>query len=268
MTARRRPPLAALLVALAALPATARAAGADPAPAPALAPALAPAPSMERFTGVARLADGRVAYLEEHEVRRDAEGRDEALTTYRAPSGEVLATLRSDFSRNPAAPDYVFEDRRRGAVESMEVAGGTAMLIAGATRRAIPVPADRPLVGGQGLDRLVRARLQDLARGEVLRVEFAFPARQATYGFTVRARPAPPGAATLPVRVEVDSWVLRLFAEALDCEYDLATGRLLRYRGPTNLEDEGGRHPVVTITYDWPPVGSLAEAGEARHAAR
>ena len=84
----------------------------------------------------------------------------------------------------------------------------------------------------------------------------------------MRARPAPPGAATLPVRVEVDSWVLRLFAEALDCEYDLATGRLVRYRGPTNLEDEAGRHPVVTITYDRPPTATLAGAGEVRHASR
>lgn len=256
MTARpRRAGLLALLACGAALaPLAAGAAGA------------AEAAEVERFSGVARGRDGAVAYLEAHEVRRGPAGRDEAVTTYRTPAGEVLAVLRTDFSRDPFAPGYRFEPRR-GAVEAVERTAAGAALVAGDRRKEVRPAAGRPLVAGQGLDRLVRARLADLARGEVLRVDFAFPSRQATYPFTIRAMPRAEGAATVPVRVEIDSWVLRLFADVIDCEYDLATGRLLRYRGPTNLEDDRGDHPVVTITYDYPGAGGAA-GEEERHAAR
>lgn len=222
---------------------------------------------VERFSGVARGRDGAVAYLEAHELRRGPGGREEAVTTYRTPAGEVLAVLRSDFTRDAFAPDYRFEDRR-GAVQAVERTAAGAALVAGARRREVRQGGDRPLVAGQGLDRLVRARLADLARGEVLRVDFAFPSRQATYPFTIRALPRAVGAATLPVRVELDSWVLRLFADAIDCEYDLASGRLVRYRGPTNLEDDRGDHPVVTITYAYPAAAGGGEEEEQQHASR
>lgn len=230
----------------------------------ALAPAAAEA-GVERFSGVARGRDGAVAYLEAHELRRGPDGREEAVTTYRTPAGEVMAVLRTDFSRDPFAPDYRFE-ARRGDVQAVERTAEGAALVAGERRREVRAAGGRPLVAGQGLDRLVRARLADLARGEVLRVDFAFPSRQATYPFTIRALPRAPDAATLPVRVEIDSWVLRLFADVIDCEYELATGRLLRYRGPTNLEDDRGDHPVVTITYAYPAAGDGEEEG--RHASR
>lgn len=221
---------------------------------------------VERFSGVARGRDGAVAYLEDHELWRGPDGREEAVTTYRTPAGEVLAVLRSDFTRDPFAPGYRFEPRR-GAVEAVERTAAGVALVAGERRKEVRPAGGRPLVAGQGLDRLVRARLAGLARGEVLRVDFAFPSRQATYPFTVRALPRAEGATSLPVRVELDSWVLRLFADVIDCEYDLATGRLVRYRGPTNLEDGRGDHPVVTITYAYPVAGGAGEE-EGRHASR
>jgi len=214
---------------------------------------------VDRFHGVARGRDGAVAYREDHEVRRAGGRALEAVTTYRDPEGELLAVLRTDFSRDPFAPDYTFEDRRRSAIEAVDVSERGATLVAGSRRRTVGLPDDpaRRLVTGQGLDRLVRARLADLERGEELRVAFAIPSRQATYDFRVRALPAPPGSPTVTVRVEIDSWVLRLFAGALDSEYDRATGRLVRYRGISNLLDERGDNPEVTITY------SYAEAGPA-----
>ena len=223
---------------------------------------------VDRFSGVAHGRDGAVAYREDHEVRRIGARPLQAVTTYRAPSGEVLAVLRTDFSRSPYAPDYAFEDRRRSAVEAVEVSERGATLVAGSRRTTVALPGDpaRPLVTGQGLDRLVRARLADLVRGEELRVAFAIPSRQATYDFRVRALPAAPDAPTVLVRVEIDSWVLRLFASSLDSEYDRATGRLVRYRGLSNLLDERGDNPEVVITYAYPEAGPAGE--EDQRAAR
>jgi hypothetical protein len=65
------------------------------------------------------------------------------------------------------------------------------------------------------------------------------------------------------VRAEFSSWVLRLVAPSLDVDYDAATGKLLRYRGISNL-DFGGENPAVEITYAHGPADGGAK--EARRA--
>jgi hypothetical protein len=222
-------------------------------------------PMVERFTGVARGTDGRLQYVETHEVRYDGERVLDAVTTYRDPAGEVLAVLRSDYAVDPFAPSYRFEDLRTGRFEAVEVGPDGAVLVAG--RRRVPVarpaPGRPPLVAGQGLDRLVRHRLDGLRSGQGLSVAFALPSRHDTYEFRLRALPAPGDDTTIEVRIEAASWILRLLAPSMDCEYDAVTRRLLRYRGPSNLEGEGGQHPVVEITYAYP--GTAAEALHAAH---
>jgi len=209
---------------------------------------------LERFQGTARGEDGAVRYREAHEVRSEGGRPLAATTTYRGPGGEALAVLRTDFSRDPFAPGYRFEDRRSGLVEEVAVSDGTLTMTRSGKRRALPSPSSpaRPLVAGQGLDRLVRARLAELEAGAEFPVTFAVPSRLDTFAFRVRSLPGPPGGSALRVRVEIESWVLRLFAGGIDCDYDRASGRLVRYRGPSNLLDEAGEAQVVTITYAYP----------------
>jgi hypothetical protein len=225
--------------------------------APQLAPATEPggsdAPLLERFSGLARGRDGRMLYVEEHEVRRVGDRVLAALTTYRDPAGAIMAVLRSDYAGDPWAPSYRFEDRRTGRVEAVETGPVGATLEAGGRRVTLPRPrpGQPPLVGGQGLDQLVRARLDALRGGERLTVAFAIPSRLDAFEFRVQARPPEGTGEVVRVRVEVASWLLRLLAPHMDCDYDPATRRLLRYRGPSNLEGEGGAHPDVEITYDY-----------------
>jgi hypothetical protein len=217
-------------------------------------PAAAAAERVDRFQGTARDRDGAVLYLESHDVRSVADRLRSATTTYRDPAGRVLAVLHTDFSRDPFAPSYRFEDRLRGAVEEVEVSAGGVTLGAGSRRRTLALPGDpaRRLVAGQGLDRFVRDRLDALEAGAELKVAFAIPSRQDAYEFRVRAVPGASTDATVRVRVEIDSWVLRIFASSLDVEYDRASRRLLRYRGLSNLTDERGENPEVEITYAYP----------------
>jgi len=233
--------------------------GATEGPAPG-APAADATDQVLRIRGTARGGDGALLYLEEHEVRRQGAALQRATTTYLDPEGRTLAVLQTDFSRDPFAPSYRFEDRRRGRVEEVAVGPEGLTLGAGAKRRVLPLPEDarRRLVAGQGLDRYVQHRLEELVGGAELHVTFAIPSRQETYPFRVRAQPARDGDRAVRVRVEIDSWVLRLFASSLDVEYDRATRRLLRYRGPSNLQDERGDNPEVTITYAYPEAGAVA----------
>lgn len=208
---------------------------------------------VDRFAGEARRQGGALLYREEHVVRRSGDRLLGATTTYRDAEGRPLAVLRTDFSADPYAPSYVFEDLRSGAVEEVSPGEGRVALRAGPRSRTVPAPEGeaRRLVAGQGLDRYVRARLDEILAGARLDVAYPIPSRLETHDLRVRALGRPDGA-TVWIRAEFSSWVLRLLAPSLDVEYDLATRRLVRYRGPSNLAFDGGENPLVEITYAYP----------------
>jgi len=214
------------------------------------APHAADARVLERFTGTARDRDGAVLYREEHVVELEAGRPRSAVTVYRDPAGEPIAELRTDFSADPFAPSYTFDDLRTGATEAVSVGEREVRLEARGRSRTVARPAH--LATGQGLDRLVRDRLEALARGESLRVDYAVPGRLDTYEFRVQARRA--DGDRVRVRVELASFLLRLVAPDLDVEYDRDSGRLLRYRGASNLSFGEGDNPQVEITYAYPPA--------------
>jgi len=212
---------------------------------------------VERFTGTARGRDGAVIYTEEHVVELDGGRPRAAVTTYRDPSGARIAELRTDFSTDLFAPSYGFTDLRTGASEA--VTAGTDDLRLEAAGRSRTLLRPGRLATGQGLDRLVRDHLAALAGGEELRVRYAIPGRLDTYEFRIRARA---DGAQVRVRVELASFFLRLIAPDLRVDYDRATGRLLRYRGASNLAFGRGENPEVEITYEYeePAVAGGEEA--------
>jgi hypothetical protein len=251
MRARRKAAAAAAALAVAALPGAARGES-----------------ELERFTGTARGRDGAVLYREAHEVRRAGDRLLSAVTVYTDPAGRRIATLRTDFADDPFAPSYVFEDLRRGAAESVSRSPEGLVVRSGKKTRTLPLAPEeaRRVATGQGLDRLVRARLDDLARGASLDLSYVIPSRLDAYDLRVRAERARGPAAPLRVRVEFSSWLLRLLAPSLEVEYDRPTGRLLRYRGASNLQDERGENPEVEITYAYP--GDAPVPGRGAHGTR
>jgi hypothetical protein len=222
-----------------------------------LAP-LSPQAAEELFTGTARRADGSVAYLEEHRVELQGDRLVAAETLYRDPAGRPIARLVSDYARDPFAPDYAFEDLRSGAEESVRLGPGGAELRTGERRVTVALPpGGRVLVAGQGLDRFARHHLASLARGEELQVRLALPSRLDTYGFRLRAVPGQkPDGDSVRVRIEPASLLLRLLAPSIEAEYRREDGRLLRYRGVSNLADADGQTLQVDIRYDYPDHGA------------
>jgi hypothetical protein len=75
------------------------------------------------------------------------------------------------------------------------------------------------------------------------------PSRLDQYEFRIRKRKI--NGDTLYIRLEIDNWLLRMFAPHVDAEYDLKTRHLLRYEGISNLEDAAGKHKKVSITYSY-----------------
>jgi len=210
-------------------------------------------PAVERFAGEAREWDGSLAYTEQHEVRREGERVVAAETRYLGPDGKLIARLRSDYARDPYAPDYLFEDFRTGAIEAVEVQEKGVELRANGKRKLHALPVSLPLVTGQGLDRLARERLEGLARGEVVAVELALPSRFSSYEFRMRAVGSTDREArSIRVRFEPSSFLLRLLAPSIEAEYERSTGRLLGYRGVSNVAGGDGETMQVEIRYRYP----------------
>ena len=113
---------------------------------------------------------------------------------------------------------------------------------------------------------VMRARLAALADGEVVRVRYAIPSRLDAYEFRLRGRALDDQ--RVRVRVELSSFLLRLFAPDLEVDYERGSGRLLRYRGASNLSfGPPGReeNPQVEILYSYPEVARTAGQEVDRH---
>jgi hypothetical protein len=205
--------------------------------------------AIERFRGVARARDGSVAYVEVHEVRLSGGQVTSAETRYERPDGRTIARLVSDYPPGSFAPDYEFHDLRSGAREAVQRAGNGIRLVDGDRDKVLPLRGDLPLVAGQGLDRYARAHLDELARGDVLRVTLALPGRLDTFGFQLRGEATRDG--LVRVLFEPTSVFLRILAPSLVGEYDRDTRRLVRYAGVSNVAADDGSSQRVEIDYSY-----------------
>jgi hypothetical protein len=205
---------------------------------------------VERFQGIARSRDGAVAYVETHEVQVAAGRVTSAETRYARPDGRAIARLVSAYAPGSFAPDYEFVDLRTGTREGVRKDENGIRLQDGDRARVLPLPEDMPLVAGQGLDRYARAHLDELSRGEVLRVSLALPGRLDAFGFRIRGERI--AADRVRVRFEPSSFILRVLAPSIEGDYELATGRLVRYVGVSNVPAEDGSPQQVEISYSYP----------------
>ena len=69
------------------------------------------------------------------------------------------------------------------------------------------------------------------------------------------------------IRIELDNWFLRLFTPHLEAEFDLASRRLLTYRGFSMISDLSGKTLKVKVTYDYsqqrPLLSSVSKSNPA-----
>ena len=89
-------------------------------------------------------------------------------------------------------------------------------------------------------------KLDALASGDCISAKLVLPAQMDQYDVRICKRKIEEN--RMLVRIELDSWFLRLFTPHLEAEFDLSTGRLLRYQGVSMISDETGKTVEVMIT--------------------
>ncbi len=60
-----------------------------------------------------------------------------------------------------------------------------------------------------------------------------------------------PANSGLPCKIEIDNWLARWFVLSLEVKYELATKRLLSYKGVSNLLSNNKDMQNVVITYHY-----------------
>lgn len=210
----------------------------------------------ESYEGVARLvgiAGKPVAYRELHEVNYDGDRVVSTTTRYLAPDGKVRATLESRFPVSPYLPDYTFKDGQGPIVEGVRCcAPGSTLEVhhQGKTKKLSFKP---DWVSGQGFHFFSQESLEKLAAGEQRLLEFLIPSRLEPFSFRIRSGEGTDLARNrVEVVLEVQSWILRLFAPKIRASYDLKTRQLVHYLGPSNLLDAKGNVQTVEIVYQHP----------------
>lgn len=217
-----------------------------------------PVNGVEVFKGVARNDRGEIAYIEEHRLVYEQGRHQRNQTRYFDASGKEFAVLTSQFGHHPYVPEYDFEDRRFGRRDGARIQAGFVSTYGQPSqqdaRRENLVRLTGDMITGQGLHFFFQDHLDTLAEpdGAVKKVKFLIPLEGKDYVFRIRrieASGEAPGTATF--RIEIDNWVLRMFAPYLEVRYDLASKRLLSYRGVSNLLDANRQVQNVVITYQY-----------------
>jgi hypothetical protein len=68
------------------------------------------------------------------------------------------------------------------------------------------------MMTGQGLHFFIRDHLEELARGEIKKVNFLVPLDETSYTFRIGRSSTPAAPGVLSLRIESDNWLARLVA--------------------------------------------------------
>lgn len=207
--------------------------------------------TQEVFEGRAVDSEGRLEYIERHNVTYEGGRAIRSVTTYTDGEGRIIGELISQSDTSPWVNTYGFRDLRAKYEDGVSVSGEKLLLY----RKKGPeketelkaLPMQPGQVMGPGVNHFIRSNLEAIAGGGDFRIQLVLPSRLEQYGFQVRKLKLE--GQRVYVRLEIDNWLLRLIAPHVVCEYDLSQRRLLRYVGISNLEDGSGTHKQVDITY-------------------
>jgi hypothetical protein len=209
---------------------------------------------VETFKGRAVDASGSLAYIEQHRVVYRSGAVSESRTLYLDDQNRPIGELVSDYSQGVRFGSYEFVDRRADYRDGARVLDDTIVVFRDeaaddADVEKTVLPRNEDQIVGQGFHQFIRANLDAIADGEVFHVRMVLPSRLDQYQFRIRRVKVEGSAVT--VRLEIDNWLLRLFAPNVDAVYDLETRRLVRYEGVSNLANASGDPLRVTITYSY-----------------
>ena len=112
--------------------------------------------------------------------------------------------------------------------------------------------AHTDVVVGAGVDAFIRNNWNTLVSGERMSFRFPVASRKALFDVNVRAAFCSyQNNGHRCFLLEPENWLVRMLVDPIELGYDTESRKLMRYRGLSNLEGQGGENMVVDIHYQY-----------------
>jgi hypothetical protein len=175
------------------------------------------------------------------------------------PPTKKIAGQVSDFNQGLQFGSYDFEDLRHRYNDGVQVMPDQILIYCkespGSDTKKKYIPRKPDQIVGQGFYHYVAAKLEALARGDSISAKLVLPAQMNQYDVRIYKNRIQDN--RIQLAVELDNWLLRLFAPNIEVEYDLSNRRLLWYRGISMVSNKDKKNIQVVTTYDYSQKPSL-----------
>lgn len=202
--------------------------------------------------------DQSPAYYETHKLKLDENNQILNLVTiYTDKNKKQFARLESDFRKNAFVPTFNFEDTRFGRKDGLEWTNEGKLRIYGQENKNEEVKEktielEANMVAGQGLLNFVQHHLESMVKEKkIYDLKYIVPMNQDFYSLRLKLLKYDAETKIAKIRMEFDSWIMRLLTPHIDIEYNVPKKRLLTYKGTSNLLNSEQEPFHVKINYSY-----------------
>jgi hypothetical protein len=197
------------------------------------------------------LKDSKNFYIEERYRSLGADGaRLLDSVVYKGPQGQIIGQKILRYPKQGYLTEFLLNQNHIGMrveVKRMGQEWQIAVTEKGKTRvKKNAIPADA--VMDAGIDTWIVERLGLLKQGKRLGFKLMAPELNDWFRFEAVQVPGAP-AGQLRVKLEAKSAVLRFLGSEILVDYDLKTGRLMRYEGLSDIRDFAGKNVTARVSY-------------------
>lgn len=183
----------------------------------------------------------KIVYTEDHTVTVENNKTIKAETVYKDPQGNILAKFSNDFTKSIHIPENTMQDIKNKSKHGIRYSGETPIMFnqdrddKEKTKEILLEEYKNQLVvGGQGLHYYFIAHFEEVIKKKNLKLRFMIPGKLDSYDFYLKVKRVE--TEKVYIEVEIDSWLLKLFAPKLEMIYEIKTKRLLKYKGLSNIQ--------------------------------
>jgi len=187
---------------------------------------------------------------------------------YYAPDGALIAAKELDFTRGLSTPSFELVDRRSGYREGASWGREKLELFAGNedVKRSVVAVGGSAVIDA-GFHRFVQQNLTDLAAGVAIDFDFAVPSLGRFVRFRVASDSVDSSGESIELTMSPANRWVRWLVDPITLEYS-RSGRLLEFRGLSNMKDDRGKTYAARIVFEYPENGVNAPRRESVEAGR
>ncbi len=220
----------------------------------------------ESYTYQAQAKDesGKVVYTEKASVTAH-QGHTQAIKTeYFSSDGKKVGEMNSKFKNHPYLSDFYFSDHRAPFFGGMKIdhsKKSAEIFSKGSTTAKFEkksIDMQNEMMAFPGVQSFIADyvdQVEKTKKTDKATIRFVIPQRNDDYGFKVSvADEKNLNSKTIKLKLEAQSFFIRLFAPKIEIEFDKTKKRIVSYKGPSIVSNDKGKCQNVQITYQYKDV--------------